>query len=64
LLIKIYKDLISSIKDSIKVGNATMLDLTILKNSQKTNELNIKILELQKEKLLLNLYYKLLSYQL
>jgi len=62
--IKIYNDLISSIKDSIKVGNATILDLTILKNSQKTNELNIKILELQKEKLLLNLYYKLLSYQL
>ena len=62
--IKIYNDLISSTKDSITLGNATMLDLALLQNSQKTNELNIKILKLQKEKLLLNLYYKLLSYQL
>ncbi len=62
--IKIYNDLISSTKDSIIVGNATKLDLILLQNSQKTNELNIKILKLQKEKLLLNLYYKLLSYQL
>jgi len=62
--IKVYSDLISSTKESITLGNATVLDLTILKNSKKTNEFNIKILEFQKEKLLLNLYYKLLSYQL
>jgi len=61
--IKIYNDLISSTEDSIVLGNATLLDLTILKNSKKTNELNIKILKFQKEKLLFNLYYKLLSYQ-
>jgi len=62
--IKIYNDLISSTKDSITLGNATLLDLTILKNSKKTNKFNIKILKLQKEKLLLNLYYKLLSYHM
>ena len=62
--IKVYSDLISSTKESITLGNATVLDLTILKNSKKTNKFNIKILKLQKEKLLLNLYYKLLSYHM
>ena len=62
--IKIYNNLISSTKDSIALGNATLLDLIILRNSKKTNKFNIKILKLQKEKLLLNLYYKLLSYHM
>jgi len=55
--IKIYNSLISSTKDSIKAGNATLDDLEILQNSQQTNFLNIKILKLQIQKLLLNLYY-------
>jgi len=59
--IKIYDDLISSTKDSIEAGNATVLDLKILQNSRKTMKLNIEILKLKKQKALLNLYYKLLK---
>ena len=59
--IKIYDDLISSTKDSIEAGNATALDLKILRNSRKTMKLNIEILKLKKQKALLNLYYKLLK---
>ena len=55
--IRIYNSLIASTNDSIKAGNATEDDLEILQNSQKTNYLNIKILKLQIQKLLLNLYY-------
>jgi len=55
--IKIYNSLIASTKDSIKAGNATLDDLKILQNSQQTNFLNIKILKLQIQKLLLDLYY-------
>ena len=57
--IKIYDDLINSTMDSITAGNATQLDLQILQNSRKTNFINIQILKLQKQKLLLSLYYKL-----
>jgi len=56
--IKIYSELIKSTKDSIEAGNATLDDLQILQNSQKINFLNIKIIKLQIQKLLLNLYYK------
>jgi outer membrane protein TolC len=57
--IKIYDSLIASTKDAINGGDATPLDLEIMENSQKTSKLNIKILELQKKKILLDLYYKL-----
>jgi outer membrane protein TolC len=57
--IKIYDSLIETTKDAIKGGDATPLDLEIMQNSQKTSKLNIKILELQKKKILLDLYYKL-----
>ena len=55
--IQIYKSLIKNTEDSIKAGNATTDDLKILQNSQQTNYLNIKIIKLQIQKLLLNLYY-------
>ena len=57
--IKIYNSLINSTKDAIKAGDATVHDLEILQNSQKTSLLNIQILKLKKQKILLNLYYKL-----
>jgi len=57
--IKIYDDLIASTIDSISAGNATKFDLEILQNSRKTMYINIDILKLQKQKLLLSLYYKL-----
>ncbi|WP_024790107.1 TolC family protein [Lebetimonas sp. JH292] len=57
--IKIYDSLIASTKDAIKGGDATGLDLDIMENSQKTSLLNIKILNLQKQKILLELFYKL-----
>ncbi|WP_456480447.1 TolC family protein [Nautilia sp.] len=57
--IKIYDELINSAKESLKAGNATEYDLEILQNSRKTMFLNIEILKLQKQKLLLSLYYKL-----
>jgi outer membrane protein len=60
--IKIYDSLIASTKDAIKGGEATPLDLEIMQNSQKTSYLNLKILQLQKQKILLNLYYKLLTF--
>ena len=62
--IKIYNELIKSTKDSIKAGNATLDDLKILQNSQKINFLNIKIIKLQIQKLLLNLYYKTIIFYL
>ena len=60
--IKIYDDLIASTIDSIEAGNATELDLRILQNSRKTMFVNIDILKLQKQKLLLSLYYKLINW--
>lgn len=62
--IKIYDDLIVSTKESIKAGNATELDLKIMQNSRKTMFININILKLKKQKLLLNLYYKLADYKI
>ena len=56
--IKLYNELIATTKDSIKAGNATIDDLETLQNTKKTNAINIKILKLQIQKLLLNLYYK------
>jgi outer membrane protein TolC len=61
--IKIYDDLIASTEDSLKAGNATELDLKIMQNSRKTMFVNIEMLKLQKQKLLLNLYYKLNSWK-
>ncbi|WP_024787984.1 MULTISPECIES: TolC family protein [unclassified Lebetimonas] len=60
--IKIYNSLIASTKDAIKGGDATGLDLDIMENSQKTSELNIKILKLQKQKILLELFYNLSNF--
>jgi outer membrane protein len=60
--IKIYNSLIASTKDAIKGGDATPLDLEIMQNSQKTSYLNIKILKLQKQKILLKLFYKLSNF--
>lgn len=57
--IKVYDDLIASTLDSVKAGNATESDLKILQNSRKTMFINIDILKLQKQKLMLSLYYKL-----
>ncbi|ACM93481.1 conserved hypothetical protein [Nautilia profundicola AmH] len=62
--VKIYDDLIASTLDSIEAGNATKLDLQILENSRKTMFVNIEILKLQKQKLLLSLYYKLHNWKL
>ena len=56
--IKLYNSLIATTKDSIKAGNATVDDLKTLQNTKETNLINIKILKLQIQKLLLNLYYK------
>ena len=68
--IKIYKDnidlyngLINSTIEAIKSGDKTKEDLEILKNSQKTNYLNIKILKLKIQKLLLTLYYKTINFK-
>jgi len=55
---KIYDNLIASTKDSLKAGNVTTLDLQILQNSKKTIDYQIEILKLQKQRLLLELYYQ------
>jgi outer membrane protein TolC len=60
--IKIYDNLINTTKESIKAGNATPLDLKILKNSKMAAILNKRIVNLQIQKNLLNLYYKLVSF--
>lgn len=57
--IKIYDNLIKNIKDSIKAGNATEDDLTVMENSRKVAVLNKKIIKLQIQQLLLDLYYQL-----
>lgn len=57
--IRIYEDLINSTRDSISAGNATESDLQILQNSKETSYINIRILKLKKQKLLLQMYYKL-----
>jgi len=57
--IRIYEDLIDSTKDSISAGNATKSDLQIMLNSKQTSIVNIEILKLKKQKLLLQMYYKL-----
>jgi len=57
--IKIYDNLINSTIESIHAGNATEYDLELLKNSRETMYLNIKMLQLQKDKILLNMYYDL-----
>ena len=61
--IKLYNGLINSTIEAIKSGDKTKEDLEILKNSQKTNYLNIKILKLKIQKLLLNLYYKTINFK-
>ncbi|NPA88518.1 MAG: TolC family protein [Epsilonproteobacteria bacterium] len=58
---KAYANLIESTKESIKAGNATVLDLEILENSYKVMQINQKIIDLQIQKLLLNLYYQVTS---
>jgi len=60
--IKIYDNLINTTQESIKAGNATLLDLKILKNSKMAAILNKRIVNLQIQKNLLNLYYKLVSF--
>ena len=60
--IKLYDELIISTKNNIKAGTATYDDLTILENTKEQNILQIKILKLQIQKLLLNLYYKLQNF--
>ncbi len=57
--LKAYNNLISSIKESLKAGNLTLLDLMTIQNSKKTILLNIKKLNLQKEKILFDLNYKI-----
>ncbi len=56
---KAYKNLIESTLESIKAGSATEDDLITLQNSYKTMQLNQKIIDLQIQKLLLNLYYQI-----
>ena len=60
--IKLYDELIISTKNNIKAGTATYDDLTILENTKEQNILQIKILKLQIQKLMLNLYYKLQNF--
>jgi len=60
--IKLYDGLIKDTKNSILAGSATEDDLKILENSKKTNLIQIKILKLQIQKELLNLYYKLKNF--
>ncbi|MEO1928482.1 MAG: TolC family protein [Nautiliaceae bacterium] len=60
--VKVYDDLIASTEDSIEVGNATNLDLKILENSKKMMVLNMEVLKLQKQKTLLEVYYKLINW--
>lgn len=57
--IKLYDELINSTKEAIVAGSATQDDLIILQNSKKVNLIKIKILNLELQKKLLNLYYKL-----
>jgi len=52
-----YKELIDSTIESIKAGDKTKLDLEILKNSYEIMKLNQKLVDIQIQKLLLNLYY-------
>ncbi len=60
--VKVYDNLLNSTIDSIKAGNATKLDLKTLENSKFVNILNIRILNLQIQKELLNLYYNLVTF--
>ncbi len=60
--IKLYNELINSTQNNIKAGTATYDDLAILENTKSENILQIKILKLQIQKLLLNLYYKLQNF--
>ena len=60
--IKIYDNLIKTTEESIKAGNATLLDLEVLENSKMANILHIKAINLQIQKNLLELYYKLVSF--
>ncbi|WP_457564309.1 TolC family protein [Caminibacter sp.] len=60
--IKIYNNLIKTTLESIKAGSATEDDLKILENSKMTLVINKKILKLQIQKKLLNLYYNLTSF--
>ena len=60
--IKLYDELIASTENNIKAGTATPDDLTILQNTREENILQIRILKLQIQKLLLNLYYKLQNF--
>jgi outer membrane protein TolC len=60
--IKIYDNLIKTTEESIKAGNATPLDLEVLENSKMANILHIKAINLQIQKNLLELYYKLVSF--
>jgi len=54
-----YKNLIQATIESIKAGSATEDDLKTLQNSYKIMLLNQKIIDLQIQKLLLNLYYQI-----
>jgi len=57
--VKIYNSLINSTQESIKAGTSTLLDLEVLQNSKMQAVLNKRIVELQIQKTLLELYYKL-----
>ncbi|NPA11607.1 MAG: TolC family protein [Epsilonproteobacteria bacterium] len=55
----IYQNLIISTAESVKGGEKTPLDLEVLKNSKEIMLLNAEIMDLNYQKNLLGLYYKL-----
>ena len=59
--IKIYEKLITSTQENIIAGNATKLDLEVIKNSKESMKLNVDILKLNKQEMLLELYYKVVT---
>ncbi len=56
---KLYASLLSATKESYSAGEKTIYDVNTLKNSMKTTSLDIKIYELDKQMILLELYAKM-----
>ena len=52
-----YNSLIEATKNNIKAGTSTDLDLETLQNSKQINQLNIESLQIDKQSVLLELYY-------
>jgi outer membrane protein TolC len=60
---KLYRDLVKSTEDGIKSGTNTQLDLEMMKNSYRIALLQQKIVDLKRQKVLLELDYQLYTYR-